>query len=224
MMRNRLWLIAMTLPVVGCASSSASPPPTPAPPPDYLFVDNSADPTVAACLANELARTAERDANRQRLIETGARVSEINARTSAEFADRSRTQAAAAALRATAAAAENPRSQTAQAAASSASSAAVLAQTRAAYTARQAAAAARAKEEIAGSARSAHHFARLATAHAEIFDSRSSSEGEQTAASKENELRALEVIRSIGESNPDLHWLYVDQFLTGFDSLPGACN
>ena len=223
-MPQRLWLIAASLAVFACGSArSTTASRTPASPPDFLFVGNGTDPALAACLADEIARIAERDANRQQLLEARIRAAEINARTSAEFADRAYARAATNNLRAQATAAETPTSQTARARASGADATAALAAARAAYTESQAAAASRAKEQMAGSARIAHRFAELAAAHSEIFYLRLNRREDRTTSSEEKELRALEVIDSIGELHPDLHWLYVDRFLNDFEVLPDRC-
>jgi hypothetical protein len=93
----------------------------------------------------------------------------------------------------------------------------------AATTEAQAAAAARAREQLAGSARIAQRLTRLADAHAEIFELRSAPLEDRTGTAA-TEARALETIRSIGESNPDLHWLYVEQFLDALEQLPAGCR
>jgi hypothetical protein len=93
----------------------------------------------------------------------------------------------------------------------------------AATTEAQAAAAARAREQLAGSARIAQRLTRLADAHAEIFELRSAPLEDRTGTAA-TEARALETIRAIGESNPELHWLYVEQFLDALEQLPAGCR
>jgi hypothetical protein len=219
-----LLLVALSVPLCACgATQSATRSSTPAPLPDVLFESYDGDPAVAACLAGELARIAGRDGNRQQQAETRAHIADVNARTSAEFAERARTQTAADNLRAQAAAAASPPSQSARAAAEGAAARAGMATHAAATTEAQAAAAARAKEQLARSARIAQRFTRLADAHAEIFELRSAPLEDRTGAAA-TEARALETIRSIGESNPELHWLYVEQFLDALEQLPVGCR
>ena len=130
-----LLLVALSAPLCACgATQSATRSSTPAPLPDVLFESYDGDPAVAACLAGELARIAGRDGNRQHQAETRARVADVNARTSAEFAERARTQTAADNLRAQAAAAASPPSQSARAAAEGAAARAGMAAHAAATT------------------------------------------------------------------------------------------